>query len=58
MKEPWVAFYHEGRELASYTLRGTFPGELEATAELLAAEKNIPAEAIRVAVEERGHEHG
>lgn len=58
MKEPWVVFYYEDRELASYTLRGTFPGEQEDTVALLAAEKNIPPEAIRVAVEERGHGHG
>lgn len=53
MKEPWVVFYYEGRELASYTLRGTFPGELEATAAELAAEKNIPLEGIRWVVENR-----
>ena len=56
MREPWVVFYHEGRELASYTLRGAFPGEREDTVALLAAERNIPPEVIRVAVEERSGE--
>lgn len=53
MREPWVVFYNGDRELASYTLRGAFPGEREDTVALLAAENNIPPEAIRVAVEER-----
>ena len=53
MKEQWAVFYLGDKELSSYTLRGTFPGELEATAELLAAEKNIPLESIRWAVENR-----
>lgn len=53
MREPWVVFYNGDRELASYTLRGAFPGERENTVALLAAENNIPPEAIRVAVEER-----
>ena len=55
MKEPWVVFYNEGKELASYTLRGTFPGEMEATLEMLASEKGLSKDAIRVAFENRAH---
>ena len=53
VKEKWLVFYHGEEELAAYTLRGTFPGEAEATAELLAYENNITKEAIRVVCEMR-----
>lgn len=53
MKEPWAVFYLEDKELSSYTLRGTFPGEAEATAELLASENGVPVEAIRIVCEWR-----
>lgn len=53
MKEKWFVFYHGERELSACTVRGSFPGEIEATVELLAGENNIPQEAIRVAVEKR-----
>ncbi len=53
VKEAWLVFYYGDRELAAYTVRGTFPGEREATVELLAAENKIPPEAIRMAVEIR-----
>jgi len=46
-------FYYGKQELGSCTLRGSFPGEVKATVELLAAENEIPPEAIRVAVETR-----
>ena len=37
MKEPWIVFYGpDGKEIASYTLRGTFAGELQDTISLLA----------------------
>ena len=49
----WFVFYHGKRELGACTVRGSFPGEIEATVELLAGENNIPQEAIRVAVEKR-----
>ena len=42
-----------GRELCAYTLRGTFPGELKSTIELLASEKGIPAAQIEATTEER-----
>lgn len=42
MKEPWIVFYGpNGKELASYTLRGTYPGELDATINLLAYEHGL-----------------
>ena len=53
VKEKWLVFYHGEKELAAYTLLGTFPGELEATVELLAYENNIPKEDIRVVCETR-----
>lgn len=53
MREQWLVFYLDDKELASYTLRGTFPGEAEDTIGLLAQEYGVPAEAIRVACEWR-----
>ena len=52
-KEPWVVFTYQGRELAAYTVRGTFPGEMEATKELLAAEHSCRQEDIQVRTENR-----
>jgi len=54
MKEKWLVFYHGQEELAAYTIRGTFQGELEETIEFLCHEKDIPKEEIRVACEMRG----
>ena len=31
MFEKWLVFYHEGKELCGYTLRGTFEGERDET---------------------------
>ena len=55
MKEQWLIFREKdtGRELAAYTIRGTFPGEAEATKELLAAEGGIDPEQITVTIETR-----
>ena len=43
MRELWKVFYNRktGEEYTAYTLRGTFQGEEEATAELIAAEKGL-----------------
>ena len=42
MKEPWIVFYGpDGKELCSYTVRGTFPGELQDTISLLAFEHGL-----------------
>lgn len=46
----WIAFCHEGQELGRISLDGMFPGELRATAELLAYEHGVPAEAITARV--------
>lgn len=44
--EKWIEFLYNDHVLCSYTVRGTFPGELQATKELLAAEKAISPESI------------
>lgn len=55
MKEEWIVFTdrHTGRELCAYTVRGTFPGELEATVEHLAHEHGISLEQISTRKETR-----
>ncbi len=53
MFEEWLVFRHDGEELCSYTLRGTFPGERAETKKLLAFEKGIPEEEITCTVERR-----
>lgn len=55
MKEQYLIFRDKetGRELAAYTIRGTFSGEKHATAELLASENNIPVEQIETTTEVR-----
>lgn len=58
MAEQWLVFYHGEKELAAYTLRGTFAGERQATIELLAYENGISESEIRTVVELRGGKHG
>lgn len=53
MKEEYLVFYYEEKELLAYTVRGTFAGELDATKDLLAYENSIEKEAIRVIKEYR-----
>lgn len=55
MGELWKVFYDSktGEELGAYTIRGTFDGEEQATRELLAYEKEIPADQIRTKIERR-----
>jgi hypothetical protein len=50
---PWIVFYHGERELAAVTLQGLFPGEIRETIALLACERGVPEDAIRVALEDR-----
>lgn len=50
MKE-WKTFRPNGKLLAAYTLKETFPGEEADTLALLAYENNCKAEDIAVAVE-------
>ena len=47
-KEEWVVFKIHGEEKASYTLRGTFPGEKEATINLLATYCGCKPEDVQV----------
>ena len=52
--EHWLNFYAPGGKfLGGYTLQGTFAGEMQATAELLAAENGIRPENITIKVENR-----
>lgn len=53
--EEWAVFRNKetGQELAAFTIRGTFPGEAEATRDLLAAEHGLPPEQITVTIEDR-----
>lgn len=52
--EPWIVFYYlDWQEMAAYTVRGAFAGELQATKELLAYEHNIPVSDITAKVEWR-----
>ncbi len=55
MGELWKVFYDSktGEELGAYTIRGTFDGEEQATRELLAYEKGIPADQIQTKIERR-----
>lgn len=55
MKELWKVFYNgkTGEEYTAYTIRGTFNGEEEATAELIAAEHHINREEIKIRIERR-----
>lgn len=53
MKEPWIVFYHQEKEIAAYTVCGTFQGERQATIDLLAAERGIDPADITTKIEER-----
>jgi hypothetical protein len=45
----WLTFsLPDGKELASYTVNGTFQGEMQATKELLAADHGVTPEEITV----------
>lgn len=51
--EKWKVFYHNGKELCAYTLKGTFEGEEDATKRLLAVELGVGISNIEVKIEER-----
>lgn len=53
--EQWIVFFEKktGRELCSYTIRGTFPGEKEETIKLLAYEEGIDPADIETRTERR-----
>lgn len=52
-KEEWLVFFYRGKELLRYTLRGTFPGEREATIEQLAYEYGCDGSEIYYAIVRR-----
>ena len=56
MKELWAVFYLGDRELFSYTVRGTYDGELKETKELLAYENDCDVRDIRLRIERRQQE--
>ena len=47
-KGMWVCFYHNGRMLLKYSLKGEAPGERRETIGLLAYQHNIPEESVTV----------
>lgn len=52
--ELWVVFTDaDGQELCSHTVRGTFPGETDATKEFIATEYLVPVDQICVEIKER-----
>lgn len=52
-KELWKVFYINGKEVMSYTVFGTFPGEQEATIKDLTYEYNAKENEIEVKKEWR-----
>jgi hypothetical protein len=48
MSVRWIAFMYDGKEIFAYTIKGTFPEEMQATKELLAAERGISPEEITI----------
>lgn len=53
MKEPWLVFLRNGKELFAYTMRGSFEGEAEVTIQLLAYEHGCDPADITTKVIER-----
>ena len=55
VREPWKIFYNRktGKQYSAYTIRGTFAGEEDATAELLAAENHVDRADITTRIERR-----
>lgn len=53
MSEPWLIFLLDGKEICSYTMRGSFKGEREETIKLLAKELNVDPEDIKMEVRYR-----
>lgn len=47
-KPRWITFSMDGKEIAAVTIKGTFPGEIQATVELLAYEKGVDPSKITV----------
>ena len=53
MTEPWIVFSLNGKDLAAYTVCGTFVGEAANTRMLLAAEHGCRMTDIKVRFENR-----
>ena len=53
MAEPWLVFLLDGKEICSYTMRGSFKGEREETVKLLAKELKVDPEEIKMEVRYR-----
>ncbi len=53
MKEPWIVFCLQGKELCAVTVRGSFPGEVTATKEQLAAENHCDQNEIQIKIVDR-----
>lgn len=53
MSKPWFVFYLHDKELAAYTLHGTFAGEAMETKKLLAYEHGVSEDEIAVVLENR-----
>ena len=47
MAEPWIVFLYQGKEVCAFTVHGTFPGEIDATKDLLAREYGYNREDIK-----------
>lgn len=53
MTEPrFILFFLNGKEILRYTIRGTFPGELENTKEILANQYGVEPNDIKSVVME------
>lgn len=52
-KEEWAVFYIDNKEKCAYTVNGTFPGEMQATKELLAYENNVEVSDVVMKIEKR-----
>lgn len=50
MKEPWIVFLYQGKEVCAITVHGTFPGEIDATKDLLAREYGYNREDIKTEI--------
>ena len=53
MKEPWIVFLYQGIEVWAITVHGTFPGEIDATKDLLAREYGRCREDIKTEIVNR-----
>lgn len=51
--EAWIEFIYNDKVIGSYTVRGTFAGEMQATKELLAADYNTTPENIKTRIVDR-----